>query len=846
MKKLALVVLIILASQLAVAQNLRWDYAATTTGSTSGQLVPVYAIRNAPVSFYVNCTALPCTSPASVYTSFDNITSCPSNAQVVLQQSTTCQETADSSGNFGGYFNPGNYQYTITYQNQVYGPYQFSVGPGNLTLNYATVYNVQSYGAKGDGVWNDFKATAGSNIIQLVDVFYTFAPADVGKRISVPFVDSDHKTLYTTITGYIDSTHVTVGATPVFSYDGTGTFSNAAVWATDDTAAINAAISAGSLVSPRNGRGEVFFPCGIYATSAQISLTGAIKLNGQTQACSAIMYMGTTDIDATVEGATSVNTWLRQGVYLTSTNHPDIGTCSGSGCSPALPPDYIPGQISQLSIYGNKFSQWGVSLIAPTDYKVESVAFYSGAMGCFYSLNGVQDTYEHFTCYRDLFYGGGSPNNGFWFDGSGTGQGPIPTQITSPAASFTTGTALYFNQSSTTVVNSGQFTTNHQSLNITNSAGQITFNGNLFEAGTTASVISGNNTFINNQFSDVSYTINGNNNGFFQGLLAAPVTIIGANNTFFQVAVSDGPGTFLDQTNTTQFIALSSFGGIGSPISRYPMNQFSSIGGNGQDSVIHTQGSWPIALSPSTTPLASTKFGTNQAWKMILIGDWNYFGSGTPSLPGIIELTDSSNTVTVAGQVITFTLDGSGHIVATNSSANLNPVFSGDVYILPRNTTPGGGGSKSIQMAGDIASPSLTVASGTSMTGNAGTGTRLQHNDGTGTSGNFAKFGSSADTSDSGLAVTSVPQKVNTCGTTTTCTNTLQTSPRLVWGTVTMSSGTATVTGMTAFTSTSSYSCTCTDSSTTPAACSTQNTSTSSITVKGGTSSVIRYQCVGN
>ena len=90
------------------------------------------------------------------------------------------------------------------------------------------------------------------------------------------------------------------------------------------------------------------------------------------------------------------------------------------------------------------------------------------------------------------------------------------------------------------------------------------------------------------------------------------------------------------------------------------------------------------------------------------------------------------------------------------------------------------------------------------------------------------------------------PQKVVTCGTTTTCSNTAQTSPRIVWGTVALSSGSATVTGMSpAWTSTTSFSCTGTDT-TSAAAVKIVNASTSSITVTGTGTDVINYHCIGN
>ena len=96
-----------------------------------------------------------------------------------------------------------------------------------------------------------------------------------------------------------------------------------------------------------------------------------------------------------------------------------------------------------------------------------------------------------------------------------------------------------------------------------------------------------------------------------------------------------------------------------------------------------------------------------------------------------------------------------------------------------------------------------------------------------------------------GAAANTFPQKINNCGTTTTCANTGQTSGRIVWGTVALSGGTATVSSMTAFTSTTSFGCTGTDT-TSAAAVKIAIASTSSITITGTGTDVVIYQCIGN
>lgn len=123
-------------------------------------------------------------------------------------------------------------------------------------------------------------------------------------------------------------------------------------------------------------------------------------------------------------------------------------------------------------------------------------------------------------------------------------------------------------------------------------------------------------------------------------------------------------------------------------------------------------------------------------------------------------------------------------------------------------------------------------------------GTKVQLSDNSGTSGNLAKYDANGVATDAGIAATA-PAKVNNCGTTTTCANTAQASPRVVTGTAALSAGAATVTGMTPFTSTSSFVCSGVDQ-TSAAAVKIVNASTSSITITGTSTDTIAYTCTGN
>jgi hypothetical protein len=89
-------------------------------------------------------------------------------------------------------------------------------------------------------------------------------------------------------------------------------------------------------------------------------------------------------------------------------------------------------------------------------------------------------------------------------------------------------------------------------------------------------------------------------------------------------------------------------------------------------------------------------------------------------------------------------------------------------------------------------------------------------------------------------------QSARSCGTTTSCANTPHGSNRMIFGTVRLSAGTATISGINpAFTSTESYVCTATDQSS-ALAVKIANASNSSFTIGGNGTDVIGYQCIGD
>lgn len=109
MKLIRWLLLIAFASPV-MAQNTRWDYATYTTQAQGGNLLPVYTIPGALISFYNE----PDGTLANTYNSATSTSACSTGAQVVLNGSGACVSAADDFGNFGAWFLPGQYMATIT------------------------------------------------------------------------------------------------------------------------------------------------------------------------------------------------------------------------------------------------------------------------------------------------------------------------------------------------------------------------------------------------------------------------------------------------------------------------------------------------------------------------------------------------------------------------------------------------------------------------------------------------------------------------------------------------------------------------------------------------------------
>lgn len=196
--------------------------------------------------------------------------------------------------------------------------------------------------------------------------------------------------------------------------------------------------------------------------------------------------------------------------------------------------------------------------------------------------------------------------------------------------------------------------------------------------------------------------------------------------------------------------------------------------------------------------------------------------SGTPSSTGLI------GTITVPTNI-----DTTGSVVALADQG-----LAGDSTTLPATNTTGGSAIHDSQTMSGATSGSAVLGAAAA----AGTPNRVNLPTATATAGDsLASDGASPQqTSWSPRA------KVYACGTTTTCSATLQSAPQIVQGIVTLSGGTATVSSLPTFTSTTSFRCTASDNTTAGNGANAVPASSTSITVNGTGTDVISYHCVGN
>jgi hypothetical protein len=143
---------LLLLSTFVHGQNIRWDLgepgsagAATTQGAGLPYLVAIPGVALNWCNYPAN--TVPCTNFANTYPSLSSNSPCATNAQVVLQGSSTCQATGDAFGNLGAYVAPNAscggltcYAYTLTANGASTGPFLWVWGGTNM-VNTAVTYS---------------------------------------------------------------------------------------------------------------------------------------------------------------------------------------------------------------------------------------------------------------------------------------------------------------------------------------------------------------------------------------------------------------------------------------------------------------------------------------------------------------------------------------------------------------------------------------------------------------------------------------------------------------------------------------------------------------------------------
>lgn len=227
--------------------------------------------------------------------------------------------------------------------------------PGTVS---AWVFDVRTYGAKGDGqVATDGTTTIGSNVVTCASG--PFKASDVGKAIQIKgALASGATSLCTTITGYTSTTTVTMGANATAALTGNGLV----LWATDDTTAIQATINAAFTHGQQQGIGIVSIPPAagwFYGVAGPLAAGGATAANGQlvipvqpdTGNKVELIFQGVTDGGTTRHWhqktpQMSGSTLVSFGVFANATAQTDSLNASGN-------PAVISGQTGAYGYGGN-------------------------------------------------------------------------------------------------------------------------------------------------------------------------------------------------------------------------------------------------------------------------------------------------------------------------------------------------------------------------------------------------------------------------------------------------------------------------------------------------------------
>jgi hypothetical protein len=209
--------ILVFAASFAHGQIVRWDLgspgsagAVTTsgTGLASLQALPGVSLNwcnypaNSSGSMATN-NLTPCTNFATTYTDLTGATSCPTNAPIVLQGSSSCVNVGDNFGNMGVYTAPNSacaggiscWSYTLTYAGVSSGPFTYAPSGGggssssslwNALLNPTANLNLSMNTFVSDFVYGDFGASPVAGGFTVTDTATSSTDTTPDLNVTVP------------------------------------------------------------------------------------------------------------------------------------------------------------------------------------------------------------------------------------------------------------------------------------------------------------------------------------------------------------------------------------------------------------------------------------------------------------------------------------------------------------------------------------------------------------------------------------------------------------------------------------------------------------------------------------
>jgi hypothetical protein len=661
------------------------------------------------------------------------------------------------------------------------------------------------------------------------------------------------------VTGGVAAATVSASVNGVFNVKTYGAVGDGVA---NDCAAIGAAITAHDLA----GRGEIYFPAGTYSVGSschltladQTTISGVGKCSYYNDACGSVI--SSTDSTGVLFTVTA-NVALFKNIALTNTAvSPTAGAAIfTNGAQAGQMVDYdsiwvsgfydnvhvgVGAEWSMRTSYLKNFVRYG--LYVQNTVNADAGDWYAGGN---YIEGGTKST----TGSASIYYtsGGGGKIEGNKLLGSGYADYGLLMDFTGAVSGQTVVTGNSIEQQKKeaiyipypwpyiTISNNYLWGANSYSCIKTLSTIQQTYigGGTCVEGGVGVSVYAVSVSSMADSIIDPFAW-----NGFLGPFQLTGSSLRSANN-------SSLPNLNLDSSDPVQIGNLASASGYWFNIlstSEY-MQTFNSYYDHTAAAYRSTQtnasvwdttsGGFSYSWDKSLT--AGNTFTPTNRWLMDSYGQMAFTPSGSASgfyfsrasdtdlFLGINSYWDPNTVQHIAKATSAATIEDNAGTVVITASTGLTP---GSPYTRTTVATLASTGASI---------PGLSINSGITMTANHGTGTSVQHSDGTGTSGHLAAFDGSGNIVEGGSMVN--------CGTTTTCSNTLQAAP-LKWieGKVTLAGGTATVTGVPAYTSTSSGFCSCEDTTAPLQACEAHLATTTSVVANGNTTDTVEYSCRGN